>query len=67
VKGSLDLPGCLTGVTGLILINFAFNQGPVVGWPTVYVYVLLIVGFLFMGAFGESYECLIGSGRREKS
>jgi MFS family permease len=51
MKGSLDLPGCLTGVTGLILINFAFNQGPVVGWPTVYVYVLLIVGFLFMGAF----------------
>jgi len=54
MKGSLDLPGCLTGTTGLILINFAFNQGPVVGWPTVYVYVLLIVGFLFMGAFGES-------------
>lgn len=67
MKGSLDLPGCLTGVTGLILINFAFNQGPVVGWPTVYVYVLLIVGFLFMGAFGESYGCLVGARRRSSA
>ena len=47
----LDLLGMLTGVSGLILINFAWNQGPLVGWPTVYVYVLLIVGFGFIGAF----------------
>ena len=53
-SGSLDAPGCVTGVVGLVLINFAFNQGPVVGWPTVYVYVLLIVGMGFMGAFCES-------------
>jgi hypothetical protein len=52
-RGSLDAPGCITGVVGLVLINFAFNQGPVVGWPTVYVYVLLIVGMGFMGAFCE--------------
>jgi MFS family permease len=50
-KGALDLPGACTGVAGLVLINFAWNQGPVVGWPTVYVYVLLIVGFLFVLAF----------------
>ncbi|KAI5953719.1 hypothetical protein KGF54_003091 [Candida jiufengensis] len=50
-SGKFDYGGAITGVTGLILINFAFNQGPNVGWDKVYVYVLLIVGFLFMGAF----------------
>jgi MFS family permease len=47
----LDIFGILTGVSGLVLINFAWNQGPIVGWPTVYVYVLLIVGLLFMVVF----------------
>ncbi|KAJ9123244.1 hypothetical protein QFC22_001440 [Naganishia vaughanmartiniae] len=47
----IDIWGAITGVFGLVLINFAFNQGPVVGWPTPYVYALLIVGFLFIGAF----------------
>jgi MFS family permease len=47
----IDLPGALTGVTGLVLINFAWNQAPIVGWQTPYVYILLTVGFLFMGAF----------------
>ncbi|KAJ9099992.1 hypothetical protein QFC19_005809 [Naganishia cerealis] len=55
VKGlnlaQVDFWGAITGVFGLVLINFAFNQGPVVGWPTPYVYALLIVGFLFVGAF----------------
>lgn len=46
-----DWWGSLFGVSGLILINFAWNQGPNIGWDTVYVYVLLIVGFLCMGAF----------------
>lgn len=48
---AIDLWGSVTGVIGLVLINFAFNQGPVIGWPTAYVYVLLIVGALFLGAF----------------
>jgi MFS family permease len=47
----LDIPGTVTGVAGLVLINFAWNQGPIVGWPTVFVYVLLIVGFIFIGVF----------------
>ena len=47
----LDLLGILTGVSGLILVNFAWNQGPLVGWSTVYTYVLLIVGFVFIAAF----------------
>ncbi|KAI5970891.1 hypothetical protein CANMA_000051 [Candida margitis] len=49
--GKFDYWGSITGVSGLVLINFAFNQGPTVGWDTVYVYVLLIVGFLLMGLF----------------
>ena len=47
----LDPLGSVLGVVGLVLINFAWNQGPVVGWETVYVYVLLIVGSLVLAAF----------------
>ncbi|EHK22737.1 uncharacterized protein TRIVIDRAFT_191425 [Trichoderma virens Gv29-8] len=47
----IDVPGAVAGVSGLVLINFAWNQAPVVGWHTPYVYVLLIVGFLFLGVF----------------
>lgn len=47
----MDLLGTATGVAGLVLFNFAFNQALVVGWQTVYVYVLLIVGIILIGAF----------------
>ncbi|KAK6205428.1 major facilitator superfamily domain-containing protein [Scheffersomyces amazonensis] len=50
-EGSFDYLGSAFGVAGLILINFAWNQGPVVGWHVPYVYILLIVGFLSMGVF----------------
>ncbi|OCK80007.1 MFS general substrate transporter [Lepidopterella palustris CBS 459.81] len=43
----LDLPGCLTGVTALVLFNFAWNQATVVGWEKAYVYICLILGVLF--------------------
>ncbi|KAF2482551.1 hypothetical protein BDY17DRAFT_251335 [Neohortaea acidophila] len=46
-----DFLGTLTGVGGLVLFNFAWNQAAVVGWSTVYTYVLLIVGILLLGAF----------------
>ncbi|KAI9648748.1 Low affinity NH4+ transporter [Ciborinia camelliae] len=46
-----DAAGALTGVAGLVLVNFAWNQGPVVGWTTVYVYVILIIGALVLGLF----------------
>lgn len=49
--GQLDPWGSITGVVGLVLINFAWNQGPVVGWSTPYTYVLLIVGLLTLGGF----------------
>lgn len=47
----LDLFGTITGVVGLVLFNFAFNQALVVGWEAVYVYVLLIVGVIFIAIF----------------
>ncbi|CAK9436841.1 uncharacterized protein LODBEIA_P13630 [Lodderomyces beijingensis] len=49
--GKFDYLGSITGVSGLVLINFSFNQGPNVGWDVVYVYVLLIVGFALMCLF----------------
>ncbi|KOG96848.1 Amf1p DI49_5190 [Saccharomyces eubayanus] len=48
----VDFAGSVTGVIGLILFNFAWNQGPVVGWETPYTYALLIVGTVFLGVFG---------------
>lgn len=48
---SFDWWGSVTGVSGLILINFSFNEGPNVGWSKPYVYVLLIIGFLLIAAF----------------
>lgn len=50
-RGSFDYLGAITGVTGLILINFAFNQGPNVGWHVPYNYILLIIGILMIGVF----------------
>jgi predicted MFS family arabinose efflux permease len=46
-----DWYGCITGVTGLLLINFALNQAPLAGWGTPYVYFLLIIGVMFTVAF----------------
>ncbi len=47
----LDLPGTITGVAGLILVNVAWNQAPIVGWSEPYVYVTLILGSLSIAAF----------------
>jgi MFS family permease len=47
----LDVVGACLGVGGLILVNVAWNQAPIVGWPTAYVYVLLIIGLLLLGLF----------------
>ncbi|OWB61667.1 hypothetical protein B5S29_g2567 [[Candida] boidinii] len=48
---SFDILGSITGVSALILFNFSWNQGPVVGWDNPYVYVLLIVSILMFVAF----------------
>ncbi|CZT09641.1 related to Drug resistance protein YOR378W [Rhynchosporium graminicola] len=50
-KPTFDLAGTITGVTGLILFNFAWNQAAVVGWSKPYTYILLVVGTLFFGLF----------------
>ncbi|BCS15728.1 hypothetical protein ALUC_70961A [Aspergillus luchuensis] len=47
----LDLPGGATGVTALVLFNFAWNQSLVTTWDEPYVYVCLILSFLFLAAF----------------
>lgn len=46
-----DIWGALTGVSGLILFNFSWNQAGVVGWSKVYVYVLLIVSCILLAIF----------------
>lgn len=50
-RPKFDWLGSLLGMAGLILFNFAWNQGPNVGWTKVYVYVLLIIGVLCCVAF----------------
>ncbi|KAJ5700827.1 hypothetical protein N7536_003840 [Penicillium majusculum] len=47
----LDLIGATVGISGLVLINFSWNQAALVGWKNPYTYVLLIVGFICIGAF----------------
>lgn len=47
----LDLPGAVVGITALVLVNFAWNQAPIVGWQRAYVYVLLVLGILLVPMF----------------
>jgi MFS family permease len=46
-----DYLGAITGVSGLVLFNVAWNQAPNVGWQSPYVVVLLVLGLLFFAAF----------------
>ena len=48
---SFDYWGAALGVSGLVLFNVAWNQGPNVGWTTPYTYILLIVGVLLLAGF----------------
>lgn len=48
---SLDLPGAATGIAALVLINFAWNQAPLVGWAEAYVIVSLLLGLLLVALF----------------
>lgn len=47
----VDVFGSILGVAALVLFNFAWNQGPVVGWTTPYTYFILIIGILLFIAF----------------
>lgn len=46
-----DIPGAVLLALALGLFNFCWNQASVVGWETVYVYVLLIVSIVTFVAF----------------
>jgi MFS family permease len=46
-----DFWGAFTGVTGLLLVNFALNQAPLDGWTTWYIPSLLILGVSFLVGF----------------
>ncbi|KAI4821480.1 MFS general substrate transporter, partial [Aureobasidium sp. EXF-8845] len=46
-----DWTGSALGVIGLILVNVAFNNGPLYGWSTPHVYFVLIIGVLVLVAF----------------
>ena len=48
---TFDYLGAATGVSGLILVNVAWNQGPVVGWQDPYCGVLLGIGIICLVAF----------------
>ena len=50
-KPKFDWWGTLFGMAGLILLNFVWSQAPLVGWQTVYVYVLLIVSIVLLVIF----------------
>ncbi|KAB5515489.1 major facilitator superfamily transporter [Coniochaeta sp. 2T2.1] len=47
----LDLPGAVTGVLALVLINFAWNQAPITGWSNAAVIATLVLGSAFVAAF----------------
>jgi MFS family permease len=46
-----DLPGALTGVAGLVMINFAFNEAPIAGWHKSYISFILVLGLICLGIF----------------
>ncbi|KAL4739200.1 putative MFS multidrug transporter [Aspergillus similis] len=48
-----DFLGAALGVSGLLLLNVSWNQAPIDGWPTTYVYILLILGFLALAGFAH--------------
>ncbi len=48
---SVDCLGSIVGAAGRVLFNASWNQAPLVGWSTPYVYVTLILGSVFVTIF----------------
>jgi MFS family permease len=46
-----DWTGSFIGVIGLVLVNIAWNNGPLYGWNQPHVYFVLIIGLLCLVAF----------------
>lgn len=51
VQKSFDFLGAIVGVSGLVLVNVAWNQAPDVGWDSAYVLVFLILGLILLLSF----------------
>lgn len=43
--------GATSGITALVVFNFAWNMAPIVGWQQAYIIVTLILGVLLAIAF----------------
>ncbi|KAK4505693.1 hypothetical protein PRZ48_003658 [Zasmidium cellare] len=50
-RPGMDWTGSILGVIGLILINVAWNNGPLFGWGQPHVYFVLIIGIFSLIAF----------------
>jgi MFS family permease len=50
-RPGMDWTGSTLGVSGLVLVNVAWNNAPLFGWGTPHVYFLLIIGLLCLVAF----------------
>ncbi|KAK8220169.1 hypothetical protein M8818_000585 [Zalaria obscura] len=50
-RPGFDWTGSVLGVAGLVLVNVAWNNGPLYGWSTPHVYFTLIIGLLCLVAF----------------
>lgn len=48
---NLDIPGAITGVTGLALISVSLNQGSISGYSYPYIPTLLLLGLALCAAF----------------
>ncbi|KAK6464659.1 major facilitator superfamily domain-containing protein [Scheffersomyces coipomensis] len=46
-----DFLGSFIGITGLILLNFVLIQGPITGWSSIYIIVLLVLSIFLIIAF----------------
>jgi MFS family permease len=51
VKTMFDWTGSVLVVAGLVLVNVAFNNGPLYGWGVPHVYFVLIIGVMCLLAF----------------
>ncbi|KAB2570697.1 putative MFS-type transporter [Lasiodiplodia theobromae] len=49
--GSFDYLGSAVGVSGLVLIFFAFNAAPLFGWGAAYIPILLAIGLVLIVLF----------------
>jgi len=47
----VDWIGCAMGVSGMVLLNFVWNQAPNVGWNSPYIIALLVVSIVDLAIF----------------